>query len=328
MISRRGLLGLGALLLGSRLGRVRALQERSRFGAGSVRSGKRVHTGLVELGPKEIVVGDGSSEKELKIGRVDAIVLPRRGASDGPAEGLAGLDEQLAGLARRLLADPTATSDLEEWIELLQRGFLPLFSIGPPVAGAFWIVPDESRHHALHAASACALDVAPVDAKGRVHTGKGKANEDWLSWERELLAVADGRVLRARDDLPDDEAWKGVADPARANDLVLALEGGLAFYQHLRQGSLEVEPGADVERGDVLARIGNSGNSTWPHLHFAVYERFEGEGRAGTLSVPAALDACRVTGLRKRPDGRAEALDVRCENVAPQEGWVVEPAGW
>jgi len=329
VITRRSLLALGALLLGT--GRARgAAVASSRFGAGSVTAGKREYRGLLELGPEEVAVFEGRSRHRLKLAQVDAIVLPRRGRSEaapGDEEELAQLDLKLRALADRLGADPTAAADLGEWIACIRHGFLSRAPIGPPIADAFWVVPDPTRHHAAHAASAFAVDLAPVDGAGRVHEGSGAANEDYAGWKRALLAVADGRVLRARDDRQDDEAWKGVADPERANELVLELEGGQAFYQHLLAGSLEVRPGDEVKRGDVLARIGNSGNATWPHLHFALYEHIGAGPGSGSLSVPVALEACRVTGLRERARGKAGGLDLRCENAPLQEGWVLETPG-
>jgi len=322
MITRRELLGLSALALTPGLERGGIPSRRSRFGAGTVRTGKREHTGVLTIGSDELVVARPQRERRLELARVDEIVVPRRGSDEARGE-RDERDERLAALAARLLADPRSADDLEAWIALVRRGYLPRTPLGPPIRGRFWIVPDPTRHHALHAASVLALDLAALDDDGLVHAGTGRNNEDYAGWDRELVAVADGRVLRARDDRPDDRAWQGVADPERANDLVLELDGGLAFYQHLRQGSLEVRAGRSVKRGEVVARLGNAGNATWPHLHFALYETFGQEGRSGSISVPITLDACRITGCRERVDGEFEALDVRCENVPLQESWVV-----
>lgn len=43
-----------------------------------------------------------------------------------------------------------------------------------------------------------------------------------------------------------------------------------AFYAHLQPGSVRVKTGELVKRGQVLGRLGNSGNSAGPHLHFHV----------------------------------------------------------
>lgn len=40
------------------------------------------------------------------------------------------------------------------------------------------------------------------------------------------------------------------------------------MYAHLRRGSLTVKPGDRVRAGQQIARCGNSGNRTEPHLHF------------------------------------------------------------
>ncbi|WP_434591918.1 M23 family metallopeptidase [Streptomyces sp. A5-4] len=44
------------------------------------------------------------------------------------------------------------------------------------------------------------------------------------------------------------------------------------MYAHLQQGSLTVGPGDRVERGQLLARCGNSGNTTEPHPHFQLMD--------------------------------------------------------
>jgi len=47
-------------------------------------------------------------------------------------------------------------------------------------------------------------------------------------------------------------------------------EQRFALYAHLQPNSVQVKPGATVRRGQILGRIGNSGNSDAPHLHFHV----------------------------------------------------------
>jgi murein DD-endopeptidase MepM/ murein hydrolase activator NlpD len=48
--------------------------------------------------------------------------------------------------------------------------------------------------------------------------------------------------------------------------------GRYAFYAHLKPGSITVKEGERVRRGQVLARLGNSGNTGFPHLHFHVMD--------------------------------------------------------
>jgi murein DD-endopeptidase MepM/ murein hydrolase activator NlpD len=231
---------------------------------------------------------------------------------------------EIRALAAMLLGAPRDTEAIELWLTRLRVGYAPTLPLGPPIAGRFWAVPDVTRHHAAHASSAFALDLAALNEEGRVHEGNGDKNEDYASWDAPLLAVANGRIVRARDDLADDAAYRGVADPARANDLVLQVEGGQAFYQHLKQGSLRAKAGDEVQRGQELARVGNSGNGSYPHLHFALYEEFEAAGKRGWISVPVAVEAVHVVGLLDAKEGKPRDVDLRCRHAPLQESWVVE----
>jgi len=78
--------------------------------------------------------------------------------------------------------------------------------------------------------------------------------------------------------------------------VVLHSDGTTGEYFHLEHGSAQVRVGERVERGKQIARSGNTGFSTAPHLHFGVYRtgrdlttqslavRFE--TRAGALNNP------------------------------------------
>lgn len=73
-----------------------------------------------------------------------------------------------------------------------------------------------------------------------------------------VRATADGRV-----------AWVGLEPGGYGLYLVVEHEEGLAtLYAHLER--VEVRPGQAVRRGDVVGRVGNSGLSTGPHLHYEV----------------------------------------------------------
>lgn len=50
-------------------------------------------------------------------------------------------------------------------------------------------------------------------------------------------------------------------------------DGSFSAYAHLRRRSLRVQVGQQVSAGDVLAEVGNSGNSSEPHLHFQLMDR-------------------------------------------------------
>jgi murein DD-endopeptidase MepM/ murein hydrolase activator NlpD len=48
--------------------------------------------------------------------------------------------------------------------------------------------------------------------------------------------------------------------------------GNFAFFAHLKPGSLRVKLGDHVKRGQIIAQLGNTGQSDAPHLHFHVMD--------------------------------------------------------
>jgi murein DD-endopeptidase MepM/ murein hydrolase activator NlpD len=83
-------------------------------------------------------------------------------------------------------------------------------------------------------------------------------------------------------------------DEDAGNYVTLHLDDGrYAFYEHLRPGSIAVEPGQRVHRGDVLGELGFTGASTGPHLHFHVSD---GPSTVGSEGRPFVLDAFDLLG--------------------------------
>jgi hypothetical protein len=99
---------------------------------------------------------------------------------------------------------------------------------------------------------------------------------DWNGYGADVLAVADAVVAGAMDDMPDNVGEPGASAhrPENASGNYVALDlgqGDFAFYEHLKHGSVMVKTGDRVRRGQVIARLGNSGSSSMgPHLHFHV----------------------------------------------------------
>jgi len=58
---------------------------------------------------------------------------------------------------------------------------------------------------------------------------------------------------------------------AAGNIIVIRHKGEeYSFYAHLKQGSIHVKKGDRVKQGQVIAKVGHSGNSTEPHLHLQI----------------------------------------------------------
>jgi murein DD-endopeptidase MepM/ murein hydrolase activator NlpD len=98
--------------------------------------------------------------------------------------------------------------------------------------------------------------------------------------------------------LPDQPPGKMPSDiaieEADGNSIVLDLGSGrYALYAHLRAGSIMVKAGDRVQRGQAIARVGNSGNTLAPHLHFHIMDT---PSPLASNGLPYSIDAFQVTG--------------------------------
>jgi murein DD-endopeptidase MepM/ murein hydrolase activator NlpD len=98
-----------------------------------------------------------------------------------------------------------------------------------------------------------------------VQTVDGVPERQWLHPARELWSAATATVAFAR---------RGLEDPARlaGNHVITETAGTYALYAHLAPGSVAVTRGQRVRAGEVLGRVGHTGNSTAPHLHFQLMD--------------------------------------------------------
>ncbi|HEY3175188.1 MAG TPA: M23 family metallopeptidase [Candidatus Polarisedimenticolia bacterium] len=167
---------------------------------------------------------------------------------------------------------------------------------GFPLAGRWFIGADPAMHHHRRwvVPEEFALDIARLGDSGATHRGDGSKLSEYHAYGQEVLAAADGVVVSVEGSIPEAAAMlrqpgeaaeayekrmmemqagllaKGYLHAA-GNHVVIEHEGGeFSFYGHLLPGSLRVAKGDRVLRGQPIARLGNSGNSTEPHLHFQV----------------------------------------------------------
>lgn len=187
-------------------------------------------------------------------------------------------------------------------------GSAPVVRIAPPFQGQ-WLVVQGGRsplqsHHLSAYNQRFALDLIRLE-NGRISTDES-GNAAFHSWEQPLRSPVDGEIVAARDDMEDAEGMNFVTDNADAagNVVVIELDTGLfVVLAHLRQGTLRVGEGDRVRKGDPLALVGNSGNTTLPHLHLQVQTHVD-LWNPDNRSVPFAFEpAGRVLDRNDRVDG-------------------------
>jgi hypothetical protein len=123
-----------------------------------------------------------------------------------------------------------------------------------------------------------AIDAVERDGRGETSVAPSSGRkEDYHAWDKEIRSTGAGDVVAVVSDQPDVEI--GSADPAHpAGNYVVVRHRPRLFsvYAHMRQGSAAVAVGEAVEAGGLLGRVGNSGNTSEPHLHFHFADRWDG----------------------------------------------------
>lgn len=123
------------------------------------------------------------------------------------------------------------------------------------------------NHHRSVPEQRGALDLVrlgPVGFRTGVAAGRLDA---YAAYGTPLLAPCDGVVVRAVDGLPDQPPGRLRYGPLYGNHVAVDTGRELVYLVHLRPGSLRVAVGERVTAGRLLGEVGNSGNSTEPHLH-------------------------------------------------------------
>lgn len=162
--------------------------------------------------------------------------------------------------------------------------------LGAPLREGTWVAvydPAWERGHrrvlykgdsAMHLPGRYAIDFIRVDDQGRYARDNEDAISNWYGYGADVLAVSDGTVLSIRTNFPESATLSAHHQPgsedATGNYIALQISSGrVVFYEHLKPGSIRVQPGQLVKKGDVIASLGFTGQSTGPHLHFHVADR-------------------------------------------------------
>ncbi|RFB03958.1 M23 family peptidase [Parvularcula marina] len=133
--------------------------------------------------------------------------------------------------------------------------------------------------HAASEAQQYAVDIVAMNILGRNKSGIGPvSNDKYAIWGAEVVAPCEGRIAWSRDGLPDAVGPQSDPDTPAGNAVAIECGAITVFLAHLMMDSLEVETGDMVKPGDPIGLVGNSGNTSEPHLHIhAENGEFDGE---------------------------------------------------
>lgn len=146
------------------------------------------------------------------------------------------------------------------------------------------------NYHNTHPAQKYALDILAIDAWGRRSTGLYPADLDqYVIYGKSLYSPCDGRITRAVDGLPDLAPPSSDPTNPAGNHVVIHCHGVNVVLAHLQEGSVAVREGDVVKAGELVGAVGNSGNTTEPHLHIHAV-RAETDDTISGVGVPILFD--------------------------------------
>jgi hypothetical protein len=165
--------------------------------------------------------------------------------------------------------------------------------ISSPLAGDRWLAANGPSNTSVHRraglpvnghvyfAQRYAIDFIKIGDNDLSYSGDKSKNKSFYCYGLDALAVSDGTVVAVMDKIPENIPNSGklaiapiTVENVGGNYVVIDIGNGkYAYYAHLIPGSLKVKVGDQVTRGQSIARVGNSGNSSEPHLHFHVVDK-------------------------------------------------------
>lgn len=148
-----------------------------------------------------------------------------------------------------------------------------------PVAGT-WLAMHAGKekwvnYHSNYPPQAYAIDMVKLNEEGNFFLNGGSVPADFLSYGDSVFAPIDGVVYNMADSFETQKVYHGedTLNPA-GNFIELELAGGkYLFLAHLQKGSIRVKKGDTVKSGMYLGNAGNSGNTTFPHLHMHIQNK-------------------------------------------------------
>ncbi|MGB5360676.1 MAG: peptidoglycan DD-metalloendopeptidase family protein [Eudoraea sp.] len=131
-------------------------------------------------------------------------------------------------------------------------------------------VTEADNYHVREVTQQYAYDILKVE-NGTSYDADPLLNESYFAFGEDIIAPCDARVVKVIDGVPDNIPGETNEQQLTGNTIVLRTDRDeYVLLAHLMKGSIFVEEGQDIRKGEILAKCGNSGNSTEAHLHISL----------------------------------------------------------
>jgi hypothetical protein len=133
------------------------------------------------------------------------------------------------------------------------------------------------NYHGNYPPQKFSIDMVKVDESRDFFKGMGENNTDFFCFNDSIFSPVNGNVVKIVNTFPNQEIANGPDTLNSAgNYIVIQMsENKYLFLSHLSPENMMVKEGDTIKMGSHLASLGNSGNSTFPHLHVRIQNKAE-----------------------------------------------------
>lgn len=148
-----------------------------------------------------------------------------------------------------------------------------------PIKGewfVFWGGTNELiNYHYAYESQRYAYDLVKIQ-DGSSYQNTQIQNEHFYAFDEEIVAPADGKVIKIMNGIKDNIPGKMDAENPVGNYVIIKhTSKEYSLLAHLKKNSIQVKIGELVKEGQYIGKCGNSGNSSEPHLHFQVMDSLD-----------------------------------------------------
>jgi len=195
---------------------------------------------------------------------------------------------------------------------------MPGFTGSLPFDGIWYVSAEHSYldPHKRFFAETFAYDFVQIGANGKSFQHEGKTNLDYYAYGKKVLAAKDGTVVSVRSDVGENMPGETINTAIPGGNVVIIDHGNgqYGYYAHLKPSNTAIKVGARVKAGDPIGEVGNSGDSTEPHLHFHIMNKPDPAEADG---VPAGFENWVAQSYSRLPSARHLGILPRGEFVQP-----------
>ena len=166
-----------------------------------------------------------------------------------------------------------------------------------PFLGEWYINQGHNGEHTHKGEWADAWDFVIINSDLSQHDNEGNNLRDYYCFGQNVIASADGSVVVAEDGIDDNNVGEVNTIKNWGNTVIIKhAEGLFSKLCHLQKGSISVKTGDNVHCGQAIGKVGNSGRSPFPHLHF----QLQPSPYIGSRTINYPLSAYLVDGTELR----------------------------